>query len=39
MSHDIGIGVMAWVNEPWVLLVLVVPGLNRYALFRIDSWS
>lgn len=39
MSHNIGTGVMAWVNEPWVLLAQAVLLLNRYVLFRIDSWS
>jgi hypothetical protein len=32
---------MAWVIEPWTALVVqaVELSLNRYVLFRVDSWS
>jgi hypothetical protein len=41
ISRSIGKDIMAWVIEPWMALVVrvVVPSLNRYALFRGDSLS
>jgi hypothetical protein len=39
--HVIYSGIMVWVIEPWMALVVqvVVLNLNRYVLFRVDSWS